>query len=166
MLDGSRRRCVSNESQSLGSPAPKSAPPRRHAPPWHHPCCPLFSVGSALTLTQATASQRPRLLQPCLAYRGFDSQRPAGLVVKGECFRGICLLLAVCTRAYCLSSPERQLPLCTLGGLAVALPYRVAGGILFLRTEQDMVLLSTKSMFPAIFLCISDSFHFPVGFCL
>lgn len=38
VLDGSGRRCVSNESQSLGNPSP--APPRRLAPPQSRPSSP------------------------------------------------------------------------------------------------------------------------------
>lgn len=42
VLDGSRRRCVSNESQSFGNPTPKPASPcpADYAPPRHHACRP------------------------------------------------------------------------------------------------------------------------------
>lgn len=88
-----------------------------------------------LTRCQATPSQGPRplsialsrLLQPHLSCFGVRLSGQPAWWLKAKAFRGDCNLLAVCTRAHFLLPLGPKLPFCTLGGLTIALPYRVVG---------------------------------------
>ena len=118
VLDGSGRRCVSNESQSLGNPSPRPAPPVSPAPVSPTQSSPSLPPLSLTPRTRATPLHAPfSFRSQCLTLgtRGQRARLKAKVVEEPPCH-----FLALCTRARSLSPLGSQLPFCTLGGLAIA----------------------------------------------
>lgn len=114
---------------------------------------------------------QPYAPSPCLRKALFSVfMSPGGQLawwLKVKVLQGACHLLTLCTHAdlvYTCSllitswTPTSLLHIGWIGSSPTL--QGDLKGLLFLRTEEDLVLLSPKGVFPIISLCSFDSFHF------